>query len=91
MLLRIVLALGGLTLLGTGIGILFSDTCEAVLWGSRGRTGVGNFTATCQDVVSSGTMSSGVAAFIAIAAGIAVLVLVAIGPILANARDRSTV
>ncbi len=89
MLLRIVVALGGLTLLGTGIGILTSDGCESVMWGSRGRTGVGNFTATCLDAVSSGAMSQGVAGFLAIAAGITILVLALVGPIIAAVRDRS--
>ncbi len=90
MLLRIVVALGGLTLIGSGIGILISDSCEAVLWGSRGRPGAGNFTATCQNVVSTGTMSQGIAGFVAIAFGVAILALVAIAPRLANRRARST-
>ncbi len=36
MLLRLVLALGGITFVVTGLRILLSDSCNSVTWGSRG-------------------------------------------------------
>jgi hypothetical protein len=36
MLLRLVVALGGITFAATGISILFTDSRKSVTWGSRG-------------------------------------------------------
>ncbi len=76
LLLRIGVAVGGLTFLATGAGIVFNDTCRSVIWGSRGGNGIGNFTATCYDVIADGGMSQGVAGLIAITTGVLILVIV---------------
>jgi hypothetical protein len=57
MLLRLMLALGGVTFLAAGIGISFTDSCNSVTWGSRGPERVGSFTATCNDVFVADGMS----------------------------------
>lgn len=75
LLLRIGVAVGGLTFLATGIGIFFNDTCQSVTWGSRGGNRVGNFTATCYDIVAEGGMSQGVAGLIAVSAGVLILAM----------------
>ncbi len=77
LLLRIVVAMGGLTFLATGIGIFLSDRCRSVTWGSRGGNRVGNFTATCWDAVAEGGMSQGAAGLISVTAGFLILVMVA--------------
>lgn len=69
MLLRFVVALGAITSLGTGISILFTETCSSVKWGIRGAERAGTFTATCSDVVLEGAMSQFTAAGLAILAG----------------------
>jgi hypothetical protein len=76
LLLRVVLAIGGLTFIATGIGVFVSDTCQSVTWGSRGREHAGNFTATCHDTVVSGGMSQGIAGIFAVAAGLIIVLLV---------------
>lgn len=75
-LLRVVVAIGGLTFIATGLGIYFSDACQSVTWGSRGKDHAGNFTATCNDMVVNGGMSQGVAGLLAVSAGLFLLVLV---------------
>ena len=83
MLLRLVVALGGITFLATGIGILLSDSCRSVTWGSRGAERAGNFTATCQDVFVEGAMSQGAAGVLAMAAGLLLVLSVSV-PLLAS-------
>jgi hypothetical protein len=89
LLLRVVVAMGGLTFIATGIGIYVSDTCQTVTWGSRGREHAGNFTATCHDAVVSGGMSQGVAGLLAVTAGV-LLVAAAMAPTLHSRLKRST-
>jgi hypothetical protein len=81
MLLRLVLALGGITFLATGIGIFFTDSCNSVTWGSRGAERAGNFTATCHDAFVDGAMSQGTAGIVAMTAGL-LLVLTVSAPLL---------
>lgn len=88
MLLRVVVAIGGLTFIATGIGILFSDTCKSVTWGSRGREHAGNFTATCNDIVVNGGMSQGVAAMLAATAGVLIVVLVMLPSLAPRLAER---
>ncbi len=76
LLLRVAVAIGGLTFLITGIGVLLSDGCRSVTWGSRGNARAGNFTAVCHDSVVAGGMSQGLAGLIAIAAGIVIVATV---------------
>ncbi len=77
LLLRVVVAIGGLTFLITGIGVLLDDRCTSVTWGSRGGdTRAGNFTAVCHDSVVAGGMSQGVAGLIAITAGTVIVATV---------------
>ncbi len=83
MLLRLVVALGGITFLATGIGILLSDSCRSVTWGSRGAERAGNFTATCQDAFVEGAMSQGAAGVLAMAAGLLLVLSVSV-PLLAS-------
>ena len=86
--LRVVVAIGGLTFIATGIGIFFSETCQSVTWGSRGRAHAGNFTATCNDAVVSGGMSQGVAGLIAVTAGLVLLALVMLPSLRPRLRRR---
>ncbi len=86
--LRVVVAIGGLTFVTTGIGIFFSDTCQSVTWGSRGRPRAGNFTATCNEAVVSGGMSQGVAGLIAVSAGLVLLALVTLPTLRLALRER---
>ncbi len=81
MLLRLVLALGGITFLATGIGIFFTDSCNSVTWGARGAERAGNFTATCHDAFVDGAMSQGTAGIVAMTAGL-LLVLTVSAPLL---------
>lgn len=78
MLLRFVVALGAITFLGTGISILFTETCSSVKWGIRGAERAGTFTAACSDVVLEGAMSQFTAAGLAILAGCVLLAIVAV-------------
>jgi hypothetical protein len=87
-LLRIAVAVGGLTFLATGLGVLFSDRCRSVTWGSRGDTRAGNFTAVCHDSVVAGGMSQGVAGIIAIAAGLAIVTMVMVPSLVPSVRRR---
>ena len=78
MLLRLVVALGGLTFVLTGIGIFISDSCPSVTWGSRGTSRAGTFSATCHDALVDGAMSQGTAGLIAMAAGVLLILSVSI-------------
>ena len=89
LLLRVVVAIGGLTFIATGIGVFFSDTCQSVAWGSRGREHAGNFTATCHDTVVSGGMSQGVAGMLAVAAGLLIVALVMLPTLRLSSTQRS--
>ena len=89
LLLRVVVAIGGLTFIATGIGVFFSDTCQSVTWGSRGREHAGNFTATCHDTVVSGGMSQGVAGMLAVAAGLLIVALVMLPSLRPSFTQRS--
>ena len=89
LLLRAVVAIGGLTFVATGIGVFFSDTCQSVTWGSRGREHAGNFTATCHDTVVSGGMSQGVAGMLAVAAGLVLVALVMLPSLRPSFTHRS--
>ena len=86
MLLRLAVALGGITLLATGISIFFTDSCNWVTWGSRGTERAGNFSATCRDVFVEGSMSRGAAGVLAMAAGLLLILTVSV-PLL---RSRAT-
>ena len=88
LLLRVVVAIGGLTFIATGIGVFFSDTCQSVTWGSRGREHAGNFTATCHDTVANGGMSQGVAGMLAVAAGLVIVMLVMLPSLRPNVIQR---
>lgn len=78
MLLRLVVALGGITFVVTGISIFISDACNSVTWGSRGTERAGNFTATCHNVFVDGSMSQGVAGILAMAAGLVLILTVSV-------------
>lgn len=78
MLLRAVLALGGLSFVATGVGIALSRSCRTVVWGPSGSDRAGNLSATCHDLVVQGAMSQGVAATISVAAGLLLLALLAL-------------
>ena len=84
LLLRVAVAIGGLTFVATGIGVLLSDACRSVTWGSRGGARAGNFTAVCHDSVVAGGMSQGLAGLIAIAAGLIIVVTVMVPQLLAR-------
>lgn len=64
--------------MGTGISILFTETCSSVTWGIRGAERAGTFTATCSDVVLEGAMSQFTAAGLAILAGCVLPAIVAV-------------
>jgi hypothetical protein len=78
MLLRLVVALGGITFVATGLSILLADSCNSVTWGSRGSQRAGNFTATCHDVLVDGAMSQGAAGILAAAAGLLLILMVSV-------------
>ena len=86
MLLRLVVALGGITFVATGVSIFFSDSCRTVTWGSRGSDRAGNFTATCHDAFVDGAMSQGTAGIAAMAAGFILLLILTL-PLI---RERAT-
>lgn len=87
MLLRAVVAAGGLTFIATGIGVFFSNSCRTVVWGPAGSARAGNFTATCHDAVVTGGMSQGFAALISFLAGTALITLVMIPAYLSRRRE----
>ena len=78
LLLRVAVALGGLSFIVTGAGIMVSRTCRSVVWGPAGSDRAGNLTATCHDLVIQGSMSQGIAAAISFAAGLVLFVLLAL-------------
>ncbi|MEN8239285.1 MAG: hypothetical protein ABFR53_08810 [Actinomycetota bacterium] len=88
LLLRAFVAIGGLTFIATGVGIFWRETCQSVTWGSRGREHAGNFTATCHDTVVNGGMSQGVAGLIAVAAGLAIVLVVMLPSLRLNLARR---
>ena len=88
LLLRVAVAVGGLSFVATGLGILFSKTCRSVVWGPTGSERAGNLSATCHDLVIQGSMSQGIAAAISLTAGITLLALLAL-PALRRRPDRS--
>jgi len=78
MLLRLVVALGGITFVVTGISIFISDSCNSVTWGARGTERAGTFTATCHNAFVDGSMSQGVAGILAMSAGIVLILTVSV-------------
>lgn len=80
MVVRAILALGGMSFLVSGIAISLSDSCQSVVWGDAGNDRAGRFSATCVQALDQG-MSQAMAASAAIAIGMAIL-LVAIVPLL---------
>jgi len=90
LLLRVVVAIGGLTFIATGIGVLFSDACQSVAWGSRGREHAGNFTATCHDTVVTGGMSQGIAGMLAVVAGLVIVIFVMLPSLYPRFTKRSS-
>ena len=88
MLLRVAVAIGGLTFIATGIGVLLSNGCRSVTWGSRGDVRAGNFTAVCHDSVVAGGMSQGLAGLIAIAAGVIIVATVMVPQLLPRLVPR---
>ena len=87
MLLRLVVALGGITFVATGISILYTDSCDSVTWGSRWTERAGNFTATCHDAFVDGSMRQGAAGMLAMAAGMLLILTVSV-PLLASRASR---
>jgi len=87
MLLRLVIALGGMTFVATGVGVFLSDSCRSVTWGSGGSERAGNFTATCHDALVEGAMSQGAAGVLATAAGLLVLLMVSWPMLTGRAAD----
>jgi len=78
MLLRLVIALGGMTFVATGVGVFLSDSCRSVTWGSGGSERAGNFTATCHDALVEGAMSQGAAGVLATVAGLLLIMMVSV-------------
>lgn len=76
-LLRVVIALGGLSFIVTGIALMLSSGCRSVVWGSSGSDRAGTFSATCHDLVVEGGMSQGMASLVSIVAGTILVVAVA--------------
>lgn len=88
MLLRLVVALGGITFVATGISILFTDSCKSVTWGSRDIERAGNFTATCHEAFIDGAMSQGVAGLMAMVAGFLLVLTASLPPSRSRSRTR---
>ena len=88
MLLRAVIALGGLSFIATGVGIAMSKSCRTVVWGSSGSERAGTLSATCHDLVVQGAMSQGVAAAVSVTAGVLLLTLLAAPTLLRNVGRR---
>ena len=76
-LLRVAIALGGLSFVVTGIALMLSSGCRSVVWGPAGSDRAGTFTATCHDLVVEGGMSQGMASLVSIVAGTILVVSVA--------------
>jgi hypothetical protein len=87
MIVRVVVALGGLTFFASGIAVLLSDTCQSVVWGPGGSERAGRFSATC--VAAAGTgMPQMTAAAIAIGVG-SVLLVCSLVPLIMLRRSES--
>lgn len=84
MILRVVVALGGLTFIASGVAVLLSDGCRSVVWGPNGSDRAGRFSATCVEAVGVG-MPQAAAATIAIGMG-AVLLVCTLVPLLIRRR-----
>ncbi len=80
MILRVLVALGGLAFISSGVAVLLSDTCNSVVWGSGGGTRAGRFSATCVEAIDVG-MPQVTAATIAIGIG-ALLLVFSVVPVL---------
>jgi hypothetical protein len=91
MIVRVALALGGLTFVLTGIAVLTSDACRSVIWGQNGSDRAGRFSATCADVLTDGGMAQSTAGAIAIAAGFALIIAVTLDLVTAKYRSRTSV
>jgi len=76
-LLRVAIALGGLSFIVTGIALMLSTKCRSVVWGPAGSDRAGTFSATCHDFVVEGGMSQGMASLVSIIAGTVLVVAVA--------------
>ena len=88
LLLRVAVAVGGLSFLATGVGIMLSKTCRSVVWGPAGSDRAGNLTATCHDLVIQGSMSQGIAAAVSFAAGLTLFALLAL-PVFRRRGDQA--
>lgn len=71
MILRVLVALGGLTFISSGIAVLLSDTCHSVVWGGGGSERAGRFSVTCVEAfdvgmqqVTAGALAIGVGALL---------------------------
>jgi hypothetical protein len=87
MIFRVVVALGGLTFIASGVTVLLSDTCQSVVWGPSGSDRAGRFSATCVDAVGAG-MPQVTAAAIAIGLG-SVLLVCTVVPVIMRRRSES--
>jgi len=87
MIFRVIIALGGLTFVASGIAISMSEGCRSVIWGDGGSERAGRFSATCIEIADAG-MSPAVAATLAIALGMAIILL-ALVPLLRRQQVRS--
>lgn len=91
MLLRVAIALGGLSFIVTGVALMLSTSCRSVVWGSAGSDRAGTFTATCHDLVVEGGMSQGMASLVSIVAGTVLVAAIAVPALrkrLAASSDR---
>ena len=87
MLLRLVLALGGITFVVTGLRILLSDSCNSVTWGSRGTPRGGIFSAICHEAIADGARSQGAAGILALIAGVLLILTISV-PLFRNGISR---
>ena len=90
MIVRFALAIGGLTLVVTGVAVLSSETCRSVIWGQGGSDRAGRFSATCADVLTDGGMAQSTAGAIAIAAGLAMVFAVTVDLVTAKYRSHTS-
>ena len=90
MIVRVALALGGLTFVLSGIAVLTSDSCRSVIWGQSGSDRAGRFSATCAAVLTDGGMAQTTAGAIAIAAGLALIIAVTLDLATAKYRSRTS-
>ena len=90
MIVRVALALGGLTFVLTGIAVLTSNSCRSVIWGQGGSDKAGRFSATCADALIDGGMAQSTAGAIAIAAGLALIIAVTLDLATEKYRSRTS-